>query len=133
MTAKQKEARERLRLERRAMAERSRRAKQLAAAISRVPYIARAPRLVCDIPDALHLELWQLRSDDCRYPYGDGPFTFCGHPSFNGSSYCEAHFRLTHSNEPPRHRNLTAADRARRRELGTMLFRTNFGKNVRAA
>jgi GcrA cell cycle regulator len=27
----------------------------------------------------------------CRYPYGDGPFTFCNHPKHDGSSYCTPH------------------------------------------
>jgi hypothetical protein len=30
----------------------------------------------------------------CRYPYGDGPFTFCNHPQAAGSSYCAPHVAL---------------------------------------
>lgn len=40
---------------------------------------------------ALHLEFDELESRHCRFPYGDGPFTFCGHPKLANTSYCEAH------------------------------------------
>lgn len=38
-----------------------------------------------------HLKLEALEPNDCRWPFGDGPFTFCGHPKAFGSSYCEHH------------------------------------------
>lgn len=41
--------------------------------------------------DPLHISFASLNADSCRYPYGDGPFTFCGHVRFAGSSYCESH------------------------------------------
>jgi GcrA cell cycle regulator len=44
----------------------------------------------------LHVELIDLEHDQCRYPYGDGPFTFCGCPKIDGSSYCGPHHTLTH-------------------------------------
>jgi GcrA cell cycle regulator len=44
----------------------------------------------------LHLSLLDLGPDQCRYPFGDGPFTFCGCEKIEGSSYCEPHHRLTH-------------------------------------
>lgn len=34
-----------------------------------------------------------LGRNECRYPYGDGPFTFCGH-STDGGSYCSGHKEL---------------------------------------
>lgn len=43
-----------------------------------------------------NLSLLELESNDCRYPYGDGPYTFCGHPKDEGSSYCVPHETLTH-------------------------------------
>lgn len=52
------------------------------------------PRLADVVP--LHASLVDLTYDQCRYPYGDGPFTFCGCPTINGLSYCEPHHRLTH-------------------------------------
>lgn len=41
------------------------------------------------------LTLLELQKNDCRYPYGDSDFTFCGHPKLEGSSYCPEHFALT--------------------------------------
>lgn len=43
----------------------------------------------------LGLDLIDLEPDQCRFPYGDGPFTFCGHKKQEGSSYCPDHFALT--------------------------------------
>lgn len=40
---------------------------------------------------ALHLEFDQLESRHCRFPYGEGPYTYCGHPKLANTSYCEAH------------------------------------------
>jgi len=51
------------------------------------------PRIENDLSDkALHLEFNELESRHCRFPYGDGPFTFCGHQKLANTSYCEAHF-----------------------------------------
>jgi GcrA cell cycle regulator len=41
----------------------------------------------------------ELGTGDCRYPYGGDKegetIAFCGHPRFQGSSYCAPHFHLT--------------------------------------
>jgi GcrA cell cycle regulator len=42
-----------------------------------------------------NLSLLDLEENDCRYPFGSGPFTFCGHPKIDGSSYCSNHFSLS--------------------------------------
>lgn len=42
-----------------------------------------------------NLSLMELEPGDCRYPYGDGPFTFCGHTKTEDSSYCGPHHDLT--------------------------------------
>lgn len=46
----------------------------------------------------LHLSLLELEAGQCRWPYGDGsaalPYTFCGCPQFDGSSYCDGHAAL---------------------------------------
>lgn len=42
----------------------------------------------------LHIPLMDLEPDQCRYVYGDGPFTFCGHPRFAPFSYCAPHKHL---------------------------------------
>lgn len=41
-----------------------------------------------------NVSLIDLEPDDCRYPYGDGPFVFCGHAKEAGSPYCYPHSRL---------------------------------------
>lgn len=43
----------------------------------------------------LHLALLDLAPEQCRWPYGDGPFTFCGCDAFTGGSYCEPHDGLS--------------------------------------
>lgn len=56
-----------------------------------------APQLrVADVVP-MHVSLLDLKHNMCRYPFGDGPFTFCGCPVLDGLSYCEPHQRLTHS------------------------------------
>lgn len=37
-----------------------------------------------------HITLLDLEPHHCRWPYGDGPFTFCGHGKAEGS-YCGFH------------------------------------------
>jgi len=46
--------------------------------------------------DALHLSIVDLGAAQCRYPFGDGPITFCGLKAFDGQSYCELHYAVTH-------------------------------------
>lgn len=41
--------------------------------------------------EPLHLTLLDLRDGQCRWPYGEGPFTFCGCTTLIGSSYCPTH------------------------------------------
>ena len=38
--------------------------------------------------------LIELESEDCRYPFGDETFLFCGEVKREKSSYCEFHHRL---------------------------------------
>jgi len=76
----------------------------------RPPVKAQAPkpqpririRLPEKVPDVRMVEkssrkltLSDLEADDCRWPFGDKEFTFCGHRQLEGSSYCAAHFRLS--------------------------------------
>lgn len=35
--------------------------------------------------------LFELEDNDCRYPYGNGPYLFCGDPKQEQSSYCSHH------------------------------------------
>lgn len=41
-----------------------------------------------------NVALTDLTDHDCRYPYGEGEFLFCGHTKQDGSSYCPAHTAL---------------------------------------
>lgn len=41
------------------------------------------------------ISIHELKAGDCRWPYGDGPFTFCGHATLNGDSYCVEHIMLS--------------------------------------
>ena len=67
----------------------------------RAPVLRAVPRVEeiqirCAEIEPRHLTLDELDTDDCRYPYGDGPsFTFCGHLKTDGSSYCAGHEPLT--------------------------------------
>ena len=45
--------------------------------------------------DALHLSLIDLEDNQCRFAFGDGPFTFCGHAVVAGS-YCGLHDYICH-------------------------------------
>ncbi len=41
------------------------------------------------------LSLFQLGPRDCHWPYGDGPFTFCGAATHQtGGPYCSEHHRV---------------------------------------
>lgn len=51
--------------------------------------------LRCIEVEPLHKHLLELGPNDCRYPYGDSPYTFCGHPQMEGHSYCGPHFSLS--------------------------------------
>lgn len=45
----------------------------------------------------LNRELLELKADECRWPYGDGPFTFCGHWRPKGAAYCCAHSAIAYN------------------------------------
>lgn len=51
-----------------------------------------APVKVADVV-SLHIGLQDLTQTTCRYPYGDGPFTFCGCEVVTGP-YCVPHAAL---------------------------------------
>lgn len=74
--------------------------------VSRRPRLPQAPppepiapvRCVEVVP--LALSILQLTDAVCRYPSGDGPFTFCGHPVQPGSPYCAPHHTFCHGYTP---------------------------------
>lgn len=50
------------------------------------------PREPITEANPLHIDLVDLKSNSCRFPYGEKtPYTFCGQHAEKGSSYCEAH------------------------------------------
>lgn len=52
-----------------------------------------APKPETDfVTNALHVSLLDLKPGQCRYPYGENPFTFCGCAILPSTSYCEAHY-----------------------------------------
>lgn len=79
-----------------------------AATVTKIPIEPFEVRLAAVTP--LHLGLMQLTDATCRYPYGDGPITFCGCDVREGKPYCSAHYEL--SNETP--------ERAREKRSGAM-------------
>jgi hypothetical protein len=44
-----------------------------------------------------HITFDELTPSTCHYPFGEGPFTFCGCDAVEGKPYCEPHQLLTHS------------------------------------
>ena len=67
-----------------------------------------------------HITLEQLEPNDCRYPFGDGPFTFCGLMNVEGRSYCPEHFKLSTAKERS---NSEAVTEARARRMRGINFR----------
>lgn len=53
-----------------------------------------------DAPEPYHLDLEAVSDRTCRYPFGNGPFTFCGHLPAAGKLYCPYHWIATHT--PPK-------------------------------
>ncbi len=47
--------------------------------------------LVCEAIEPRHVDLLDLGPNDCRWAYGEGPYTFCGASKFHGS-YCTTHY-----------------------------------------
>ena len=43
-----------------------------------------------------HISIYELTDDTCRYPYGDGPITFCGRLTWETSSYCAEHHGIAY-------------------------------------
>lgn len=46
----------------------------------------------------LNMELDDLKNSQCRYPYGEGLYTFCGHPVRENSPYCTDHHSICFRN-----------------------------------
>jgi GcrA cell cycle regulator len=78
------------------------------------------PKLRCVEVEPRNVALVDLSAGGCRYPYGDGPFVFCDHPTIDGSPYCQPHQALTTAQS----RTVDEAVReARRRRIRGVNFR----------
>lgn len=64
-------------------------------------------KLRCVEVDHLGIALDDLERGQCRYPLGDGPFTFCGQPA--DGTYCAPHMALTTRIDGPRSRMVREA------------------------
>lgn len=62
------------------------------------------PRPVLEVPVHERKVLDQLTERDCRFPYGDGPFTFCARPKVAGLSYCSDHAKVCYRPPAPARR-----------------------------
>jgi hypothetical protein len=79
------------------------------------------PRAADVVP--LDIDLLELNEQTCRWPDGDGPFTFCGHAPVRGLPYCAPHSRISY--QPPKERpQFSDEEIERRRRQG----RANFKK-----
>lgn len=79
------------------------------AAVQKINSAKAAPRvkpepfvMACVEVEPRNLAFHDLEENDCRFAYGDNPFTFCGHPKTQGSSYCASHHRLCKAGVPQR-------------------------------
>lgn len=48
-----------------------------------------------EAPDSLNLHLMDVGPKQCRWPYGNSPYTFCGQPITEESSYCGYHHQMS--------------------------------------
>lgn len=55
-------------------------------------------------PASLDIALVDLERGQCKYPHGDGPYTFCGHQVFPGEVYCPAHCAIAYRPYEPESR-----------------------------
>lgn len=58
---------------------------------------------------AKHIAFIDLEPHHCRFPYGLGPYTFCGHDKADGSAYCPEHHLLCCTEIKPRLPNVRTA------------------------
>lgn len=61
-------------------------------------------KLRCAEVAPMHLNLVDLKAHQCHWPFGTGPYTFCGRKKFPGSPYCEAHLVLSKGRGTPSER-----------------------------
>lgn len=50
-------------------------------------------------PAPRYISLYKLRHRSCRYPFGESPYSFCGHLTVRNSSFCPYHHKLCYGRE----------------------------------
>lgn len=62
------------------------------------PVIPPTPRADAKVLRSLKLTIVEITDSQCKFPSGEHhlPYTFCGHPTFNGLPYCEGHCRAAY-------------------------------------
>jgi GcrA cell cycle regulator len=76
-----------------------------AAVFQAEPFVSRG----IDVPESERKTLDDLGDRDCRFPYGDGPFTFCARQKVTGLPYCAEHVAIAY--RPPEIKSKPAANR----------------------
>lgn len=72
------------------------------------------PKTKIEAPEPLHLSF--ADNEGCNFAFGNGPYTFCGHPKAAGKSYCAAHSGgVARASEPPKSKLAPMHDAKRRR------------------
>lgn len=66
-----------------------------ARAVPEVKKPAYVAPLSPEAPPSLHIGMTELEHNHCRWPYGEGPYSFCGHPKVFGVPYCAFHRELS--------------------------------------
>lgn len=80
------------------------------------------PQMRPDLRPVGGFDLLELRAGMCRWPEGEGPFTFCGAQQAFDSSYCRKHYALAHSRGSQRD-----FDKAATQALAGKLFASRAG------
>lgn len=71
--------------------------------LPQVQHVVQQPTAPIDAPQSLDLTILELTKQTCKYAYGDFvPYSFCGHPTVDETSYCGFHRTLCHNEPPPR-------------------------------
>lgn len=51
---------------------------------------------ITEVPERL-VSFDDLKHRECKFPHGDGPYTFCGRPQWVGSVYCAHHHHVCYT------------------------------------
>jgi GcrA cell cycle regulator len=55
------------------------------------------PQFKTEAPTTPPCSFWELTSTRCKWPFGDGPFEFCGAKKIKGEPYCAHHCRKAYN------------------------------------